>query len=267
MSKRNQPMSHLSDLIPQVKYKDQLLEFSQLQGVVDRADILLGGDLESIKQQSITNTEVTWEMATDFYNSFPVEIRDLIKKSGQQLLQGWYNPLTKELDAPGSKPTDERGILICQMYLQQDAKCAYSGDGPCHILDFQVEHIVPEDGDYPENIVLVLANVNENKKQNMVTFVNRARRSLSKGREAYQAEIDLKRQENIQNIKDKDKIMAMNFEQLREYVIANGCNKYVWRNVLNTVTVTSNKFIPFIFFNITIIMSSKYISFMIHNSK
>jgi hypothetical protein len=224
-------MSHLSDLIPQVKYKDQLLEFSQLQGVVDRADILLGGDLESIKQQSITNTEVTWEMATDFYNSFPVEIRDLIKKSGQQLLQGWYNPLTKELDAPGSKPTDERGILICQMYLQQDAKCAYSGDGPCHILDFQVEHIVPEDGDYPENIVLVLANVNENKKQNMVTFVNRARRSLSKGREAYQAKIDLKRQENIQNNKDKDKIMAMNFEQLREYVIANGCNKYVWRNV------------------------------------
>jgi hypothetical protein len=117
------------------------------------------------------------------------------------------------------------------MYLKQGARCAYSGDGPCHILDFQVEHIVPEDGDYPFNIVLALANVNENKKQDMKSFVHRAQQNLLKGEIAYQQEIDARRKASAEKSREGDAIMAMTIEELCEYVSAFGCNKYVWRNV------------------------------------
>lgn len=220
----------LLNLQPKVAYKDQLLEFNQVEGVVARAQILLDGDCEAIKNQSI-ECNVSWEEATEFFNSLPRKTQNMVKKSGQQLEQGWYNPNTKQLDAPGSKPTKERGILICQMYLQQGAKCAYSGDGPCHILDFQVEHIVPENGDFPENIVLALANVNENKKQDMVAFVERAQKNLAKGKDAYQAEIDARRHSSKQKSAEGDRIMGMSFSELQEFVSTKGCNKYVWRNI------------------------------------
>lgn len=215
----------------QVAYKDQLLEYRQVVGVAARSEVLLCGSQEKIKQQSILNPKVSWEDAKAFYESCPTQTRNMIRKSGQQLEQGWYNPNTGKLDAPGSKPSHERGILICQMYLQQGARCAYSGDGPCNILDFQVEHIVPEDGDYPFNIVMVLANVNENKKQDMVSFVARAQQNLLEGEVAYQKKIDAKREASSKKSKEGDVIMAMDIEALREYVSAFGCNKYVWRNV------------------------------------
>lgn len=216
---------------PQVKYKDQLLEFKQLQGVVQRSEILLSLVQNDIKQQSILDESVTWEVATKFYNSLDKKTQNMVKKSGQQMEQGWYNPSTKKLDKPGSKPTNERGILVCQMYLQQAACCAYSGDGPYHILDFQVEHIIPEEGDFPYNIVLVLANVNENKKQDMVSFVLRAKKNLAKGEDAYQAEINSRREASSEKSALGKTVMAMSFSELKEYVEVNGCNKYVWRRV------------------------------------
>jgi hypothetical protein len=224
-------VKQLLNIKPQVTYKDQTLEYDQLQGVAHRAEVLLSGDCKAIKTQSILNPDVTWEEAKEFYNSLSRKDQGMVRKSGQQLEQGWYNPTTGKLDIPGSKPTKERGILICQMYLQQGALCAYSGDGPCHILDFQVEHIVPENGDFPHNIVLALANVNENKKQDIVSFVSRAQKNLLKGRETYQTLIDARRSTTAEKSKEGDVIKAMSIEDLRDYVTANGCNKYVWRRV------------------------------------
>jgi len=232
MEKTTMDFKNLLNLPTQLfSYKDQLLEYIQLEGVVSRAEVLVSGDCQLIKAQAVINPDVTWQEAKKFYNFLPRKDQAQVRKSGQQLQQGWYNPVTGELDAPGRKPTDERGILVCQMYLQQGATCAYSGDGPCHILDFQVEHIISENGDYPDNIVLVLANVNENKKQNLVSFVNRAEKNLLKGQKVYEREINKKRQNSVSRKGLKEEIELMSKEELKAYVKENGPNKYVWRAV------------------------------------
>ncbi len=215
-----------------IDYKDQLLTFKQLEGVVARKDII-AGPAEKIIQQAKVN-DFSWESAAQAYTTFTKEEQSDIRKSGQQLLAGYYDPLTNTIGSAGSNPTEARGIMITQMYLNQDRCCAYSGDGPYHILDFQVEHIDSTAGDRPENIVLVLANVNENKKQSAVNFIERCERRYEMGELEYDIWYKSMKDAVKRNHKMKAEILSMTEHELCQYWLTRTTtkyDKYVWRNI------------------------------------
>lgn len=219
-------------LTRKIDYKDQLLTYEQLGGVVARKHILSGPAEQIIKQAKIN--DFSWSSAEQAYSTFTTEERADIRKSGQKLLNGYYNPETKSIDAPGIAPTNARGIMITQMYLNQDRCCAYSGDGPYHILDFQVEHIDPSGGDYPENIVLVLANVNENKKQSVENFLERCQKRYDMGELEYNKWYKDMKDAVKRGHKTKSLILSMNDDELRTYWQTRSTtkyDKYVWRNI------------------------------------
>ena len=200
-------------LKPVIAANDQRLTFRQLVGLLNQKEKVL-------KRQFLSNKNVSWKEAEQVYNSFSNSEKGKIRSSGQQLLQGYYNPSTETLDPPKTPPTTERGIMIVQMYLQQEALCNYTGCGPYHILDFSVEHIDPSVGDYPNNITLVLANVNGNrKKSSLENFIARQEEtyySMGGDEIRYNKWYD----ENKKKIKEghltKKKIMSMNYEELGE---------------------------------------------------
>lgn len=215
-----------------IDYKDQLLTFKQLEGVVARKDIITG-PAEAIVAQAKIN-DFSWESAAQAYATFTKEEQADIRKSGQQLLAGYYDPLTNTMGLPGANPTEARGIMITHMYLNQDRCCAYSGDGPYHILDFQVEHIDPTAGDRPENIVLVLANINENKKQSAQNFIERCERRYEMGEMEYNIWYKSMKDAVKSNHKMKAEILSMSEHELCQYWLTRTTtkyDKYVWRNI------------------------------------
>jgi len=218
------------DLKRQIPYKSQILSYEEAMALVKNKNILLNGN------SVITSKEISWEFAKFVYESYSTHEKYLIRKSGQHLKQGYYNPNTGKLDSPNTPPTPERGIMIVQMYLQQEAMCAYTGLGPNHILDFQIEHKDPEGGDYPENITLVRANVNENrKKSTMEEFIVRHERELKKGKDSYDAKYKAKAEANKNSKKRKASILGMSEEELADAWSTNKIlskdEKYIWRNI------------------------------------
>jgi hypothetical protein len=215
-----------------IDYKDQLLTFKQLEGVIARKDIIIGSSEAIVKQAKIN--DFSWESAAQAYATFTKDEQTDIRKSGQQLLAGYYDPLTNTRGFPGANPTEARGIMITQMYLNQDRCCAYSGDGPYHILDFQVEHIDPIAGDHPENIVLVLANINENKKQSAQNFIERCERRYEMGELEYTIWYKSMKDAVKRNHKMKAEILSMSEHELCQYWLTRTTpkyDKYVWRNI------------------------------------
>jgi hypothetical protein len=215
-----------------IDYKDQLPTYKQLEGIINRKDIILGDSATIIKESKVL--DVSWEEAEIVYNSYSPEERRDIKKSGQQLMSGYYNPITKQVSNPGENPSDARGIMVTQMYLNQNKCCAYSKDGPYHILDFQVEHINQELGDVPENIVLVLANINENKKQSVENFISRCQKRYDMGELEYNIWYKSMKDSMKKNHHTKAKILSMTEDELRDYwqnKTTTKYNKYVWRNI------------------------------------
>jgi len=220
------------NLKPQNKYKNQQLTFEESTALRENKSNLLKNSYKMIEK------EISWDFAKFVYESFSTKEKLKIRNSGQQKMQGYYNPNTGELDAPNTQPTHERGIMVIQMWLQQDARCGYTKLGPKHILDLQVEHKNPEGGDYPENIVLVLANVNENRKatsmEKFLLSVEKKLASVNGSKEMYD-----KNYNNSVKSKDNDKeikawILSMSEDELAD----NFCNdkilpkfqKYVWRH-------------------------------------
>ena len=215
-----------------IDYKDQLLTFKQLEGVIARKDIIIGSS-EAIVEQAKIN-DFSWKSAAQAYATFTKDEQTDIRKSGQQLLSGYYDPTTDTIGAPGANPTEARGIMITQMYLNQDRCCAYSGDGPYHILDFQVEHIDSAAGDRPENIVLVLANINENKKQSAKNFIERCERRYEMGEMEYNIWYKSMKDAVKRNHKMKAEILSMSEHELCQYWLTRTTpkyDKYVWRNI------------------------------------
>lgn len=219
-------------LIRKIDYKDQLLTYKQLEGVIARKDLLMGPADQIIKQSKIN--DFSWESARQAYSTFTTDERADIRKSGQQYEQGYWNPETQSINPPGVNPTNARGILVTQMYLNQDRCCAYSGDGPYHILDFQVEHIDPIGGDHPDNIVLVLANVNENKKQSVESFIDRCQYRYDMGEMEYEIWYKSIKDATKRNHKMKAEILSMSDHELCQYWLTRTTtkyDKYVWRNI------------------------------------
>lgn len=222
----------MTKLTRKIDYKDQLLTYKQLEGVVARKHIIAGSAADIINNSKIN--DYSWESAQQAYYTFTTDERADIRKSGQQLATGYYNPITESIDAPGVQPTDARGILITQMYLNQDRCCAYSGDGPYHILDFQVEHINPGGGDHPDNIVLVLANVNENKKRSLDNFLERCQYRYDMGELEYTKWYKDMKDAVKRGQKKKSVILSMEDDELRMYWQTRSTtkyDKYVWRNI------------------------------------
>ena len=87
-----------------IDYKDQLLTFKQLEGVVARKDIITG-PADAIISQAKVN-DFSWESAAQSYATFTKEEQADIRKSGQQLLAGYYDPATDTISAPGANPTE-----------------------------------------------------------------------------------------------------------------------------------------------------------------
>jgi hypothetical protein len=218
-------------LKPTIDYKDQLLTLTQIECLISRKEIMSKTPTEI--QQACKICDITWEEAEQVYYSFDTPTRAMIRKSGQQLQQGYYNPSKGDLDAPGTQPTDARGILITKMWIEQGFKCAYTSDGPRSILDFQVEHIIPGEGDYPSNIVLVLANVNENKKSStMEYFIERNIKRYERGE--YETWYKSMKEAAAKNQKVKVEILDMDDEELRAYITGTPnkkYDKYLWRNI------------------------------------
>ena len=222
-------------LKPVNPYKNQILTYQQAVNLVKREDILCGDN------PLLPEIEVSWEVAKKWYEKFPNNVKTKIRKSGQQTIQGWYDPSTNKLSPPGSPPSRERGIWIVQMWLQQNATCAYTGMGPFHILDFQVEHRDPNGGDWPKNVVLVLANVNENRKQSSMTdFINRHKERLDEmNEEEYQNWYHGQMTKKEKNKEWKATILGMTAEEVRaEWTddpsvrpskIPKDFEKYIWR--------------------------------------
>lgn len=222
----------MTKLTRTINYKDQLLTYKQLKGVIARKHILAGPASEIIKQAKIN--DFSWGSAQQAYSTFTADERADIRKSGQQLRQGYWNPETQSIDAPGVNPTNSRGIFITQMYLNQDRCCAYTGDGPYHILDFQVEHIDPNGGDHPDNMVLVLANVNENKKQSVENFLERCQYRYDMGEREYTKWYKDMKDAVKRGHKKKSVILSMEDDELRTYWETRSTtkyDKYVWRNI------------------------------------
>jgi len=215
-----------------IDYKDQLLTWEQLEAVLSRKDIILS-DADTIISKSKVN-DISWEEAEIVYNSFSTDDRTKIRKSGQKYEEGWWIPETQSISAPKSQPTESRGIMITQMYLSQNLACAYSGLGPYHILDFQVEHIDPLLGDCPDNIVLVLSNINENKMQSAEKFIANCQRRYEMGEMEYKSWYSNMKEAVKKNKLEKARILNMSEHELCQYWLTRtnyDNDKYVWRNI------------------------------------
>jgi hypothetical protein len=101
-------------------------------------------------------------------------------------------------------------------------------------LDFQVEHIDSSAGDHPDNITLVLANVNENKKQSVDNFLNRCQYRHDMGQLEYTKWYKDMKDAVKRGQKKKSVILSMEDEELRTYWLTRNTtkyDKYVWRNI------------------------------------
>jgi len=208
---------------------NQILTWQQVQGLLANKETLFSGS--QLIRQKANIIDTTWAAAKEYYYAHTTAERALIRKTGQQNQIGWWDPATKSIT---DNPTDARGILICQMYLNQNGMCAYTSTGPHNILDFQVEHIEPNGGDHPENMILVLYNVNENRKRSsMTTFVDRWYRRAIKGEEEFNKWYKDLQTAAAKGQKIKVDILGMTLDELRVY--APTCpkryEKYLWRNI------------------------------------
>jgi len=225
---------------PRVRKHFQLLTEEQAKSLLDRRHILLS-DSEVI-QQSAKKKTVTMEEARDYYKSLSSYRKNMAKKSGQQLEQGYYNPIKGCLDPPKTPPTHQRGELVIKMYLEQEGHCAYTLDGPYDFLDFQIEHIDPNLGDHPNNWALVLRNVNENKKNKSIKdFVDFWQSKISSGFD-FNSHINQSYKKSANNEILKNNILSMSEDMLKKYVkspdyhtdikgSAGKSRQYTWRNV------------------------------------
>ena len=207
----------------------QILDWQQTIALLDNKETLLSGG--NAIRSKVNTVEVSWEEASDFYNSQSTSDRAMIRKSGQQGGLGWWDPVTESLT---DNPTQQRGILLCQMYLKQDRKCAYTLTGPHHILDLQVEHITPNGGDHPDNMILTLYNVNENRCQStMEVFVDRWQKRADKGEREFTSWYADMLKASAKGQKEKVKILAMDEEDLAKFapMCAKRYEKYMWRNI------------------------------------
>ena len=207
----------------------QILTWQQACGLLANEETLLAGGA-AIRERAYT-VDTTWAAAEEYYYAHATASRAQIRKTGQQNQIGWWDPATK---THTDNPTHARGILVCQMYLNQDRKCAYTGTGPYSILDFQVEHIEPNGGDHPDNMLLVVYNVNENRKQSsMEEFIARWRKRAFKGMEEYKKWYDDTMKASAKGQKEKVKILNMDEEELRTFAptCAKKYHKYMWRNI------------------------------------
>ena len=215
---------------------NQILDWEQCQGLINNKRNLLMG--RQVVRDAVMVRDVSWEEAEDFYNNLSTPDRAMVRKSGQQGIcgegentLGWYDPDT---DALTKNPTHGRGILICQLYLNQGGRCAYTQTGPYNILDFQVEHIIANGGDHPDNWFLVAYNVNENRKQSRMTkFINRWEKRAANGQEEFEKWYnDLKKAAN-KGQRAKVTILSMEEDDLRDYldICPAKYEKYMWRNI------------------------------------
>lgn len=223
-------MIEIPKLTQKIDYKDQILTPIQIDGLLQNEKNLV--DAETIIESSKIH-DVSWEYAESVYYSFDKEIRDKIRKSGQQLEQGYYNPNTQQLDSPGVFATDARGIMVVQIWINQNFSCAYTMDGPYHIMDFQVEHIDSSGGDYPNNIVLLLANVNENRKTS--TLPNFVARNLERyWTGEYTVWYNSMKEAVKKNHQKKIVVLSLEPDELQEAWKNNktrNLDKYFWRNI------------------------------------
>jgi len=192
---------------------NQILTWQQVQGLLANKETLFSGS--QLIRQKANIIDTTWAAAKEYYYAHTTAERALIRKTGQQNQIGWWDPATKSIT---DNPTDARGILICQMYLNQNGMCAYTSTGPYNILDFQVEHIEPNGGDHPDNMILVLYNVNENRKRSsMPTFVDRWYRRAIKGEEEFNKWYKDLQTAAAKGQKIKVDILGMTLDELRIY--------------------------------------------------
>ena len=215
---------------------NQILDWQQCQGLIANKKTLLMG--RQAVRDAIVVAETTWEEATDFYYSLSTADRSMVRKSGQQGIcgdgdntLGWYDPESNSLT---KNPTHARGISICQAYLNQGRKCAYTHTGPYNILDFQVEHIEPNAGDHPDNWFLVVYNVNENRKQSRMTaFIQRWEDRAANGEQEFTNWYNDLKKASDKGQRAKVSILSMNEDDLRDYLFE--CpvkyEKYMWRNI------------------------------------
>lgn len=205
---------------------NQSLDYEQASGLIANADVLLTEDIKQIltamNYQHVKKTE-----AEKFYYTFKPADRYQIRKSGQQGKIGWYDPATGTIT---TSPTDARAIAICQQYLGQKCRCAYT-HVEADILDMQVEHFVPNGGDKPDNWLLVLSNVNMNRKQSsMADFIDRHRHVEDK--EAFIAKEEKRKAKNEANRDRKEMILDMTEDELRAFTPGNAKEwEYVHRAV------------------------------------
>jgi len=214
---------------------NQQLTFSEIKAIVANGDVLSTADRQQILNHLAPGRKVSWEQAEyEYWNVWTKDERNHAKKSGQQHGIGWWNPITKTLDP---NPTNERGIFICQLYLMQNRKCAYTHHD-CKITDLQVEHVEPNGGDYPSNMLLIKSNVNCKRGNTpLVEFVNARKAELTEGKEANDKKI-LKSNQTIQTNKTaKALISSMNDDQLRAHIDSGALKghakhwEYIYRNV------------------------------------
>ena len=208
---------------------NQILDWEQCQGLINNKQNLLMG--RQAVHDAVVVADIDWEQATDYYYALSTPDRAMVRKSGQQAQTGWWDPETQSLTR---NPTHARGILICQMYLNQGGKCAYTHTGPYNILDFQVEHIEPGAGDHPDNWFLVVYNVNENRKQShMSDFIRRWEIRAANGEEEFKKWYADMKAAAKKGHRAKVSILSMNEDELRDYLFECPAKyeKYMWRNI------------------------------------
>jgi len=215
---------------------NQILDWQQCQGLINNKQTLIMG--KQAVRDAVLVRDTSWEEATEFYYSFETPDRAMIRKSGQQGIcgdndntLGWWDPESESLT---KNPTHARGISICQAYLNQGKRCAYTHTGPYSILDFQVEHIIANGGDHPDNWFLVAYNVNENRKQSrMTTFINRWEKRAANGQDEFEKWYKDLKKASDKGQRAKVSILSMEEDDLRAYldICPAKYEKYMWRNI------------------------------------
>jgi hypothetical protein len=212
---------------------NQQLTWVEATSIVSNKSILITEDREQILA-SLDFINVPWEAAEIYYNHLSKREKRLIKKSGQQGQMGFWDPKTKTLT---KNPTRARAIFLCQIYIGQGGKCAYSHQS-CKIDEIQVEHLVPNGGDYPENILILKANVNGKRKNTRLeTFVNAIERDISLGEEEYNKKYARGQKKKSDNAIARKSIASMNEDELRAYIESGSLEgnakhwDYIYRNI------------------------------------
>ena len=223
---------------------NQQLTFSEIKAIVANGDVLRTADrqkiLDHIRSSAglpLLSPEEIEEKMRDgkkMYWKLSKKERYTLKKSGQQEGIGWWDPKTGTLIPNYS---DERGEFLCGLYLIQMEKSAYTHHD-CKITDLQVEHVEPNGGDYPWNMLLIKSNVNCKRGNTpLAKFVDARKVELAKGKEANDKKI-LKSQRDKQ-IKDtaRARISSMNEDELRAHIESGALEghskhwNYIYRNV------------------------------------